>query len=497
MNRRLSKKVTDLDHPLISFSEDGNPNDLWTVRDAVRGVQIFGGIGSGKTSGSGKTLAMSFLRSNFGGIVLTGKVDETELWKEYAKKAGRSKDLLIFSEQSEYRFNPLEYELTREGEGAGQTENLVALFTSLAKMGNRLNGGGTGSGDDPFWEMALQRLIKASIDLLRLSRQDITVANITKVIREAPTGQDYRNDYTQLVGLSSDGNEEAYSNLNDWANSSYTIYCMAWAENRKLDKKDSTSFEVVKGYFLTDFAILAEKTRSSITEYFYAFASPFRSGLLAEYFAGTTSKEILPEVTFDGKIIVLDFPVKKYLQLGIYAQSIFKRLWQQAVERRNTKRYPVPVFMWVDESQYFLTEGDMMFQTTARSSRACTVMLSQNISNYYATIGGKNAEQRVNSLLGNLATKIFHANNDHVTNGWAADTIGKTFQVKTSSSVGKYDSVSVSEALHYQVEPQEFTLLLSGSKVNNYDVEAVVTCAGKRWSNGANFIKAVFNQKRS
>ena len=137
-----------------------------------------------------------------------------------------------------------------------------------------------------------------------------------------------------------------------------------------------------------------------------------------------------------------------------------------------------------------------MFQTTARSSRACTIMLSQNMSNYLSTIGGKNPEQRVNSLLGNLATKIFHANNDHVTNGWAADTIGKTFQAKTSSSVGKYDSVSVSEALHYQVEPQEFTLLLSGSEINDFDVEAVVTCAGKRWSNGANFIKAVFNQKQ-
>ena len=98
MTSRFSKKVTDLDHPLIAFSD--HPDDIWTVRDAVRGVQIFGGIGSGKTSGSGRALAMSFLRSGFGGIVLTGKVDETELWIEYAKQAGRSNDLLIFSEKS-------------------------------------------------------------------------------------------------------------------------------------------------------------------------------------------------------------------------------------------------------------------------------------------------------------------------------------------------------------------------------------------------------------
>ena len=63
--------ITDLDHALLAFSED--PRDFWTVRDAVRGTQIFGGIGSGKSSGSGKTLALSFLKSGFGGIILNGE----------------------------------------------------------------------------------------------------------------------------------------------------------------------------------------------------------------------------------------------------------------------------------------------------------------------------------------------------------------------------------------------------------------------------------------
>ncbi|MEL7223258.1 MAG: TraM recognition domain-containing protein, partial [Bacteroidota bacterium] len=299
----------------------------------------------------------------------------------------------------------------------------------------------------------------------------------------------------ELSRLANEGNEEAYQELNKWAQQSFAVHCMVWAESYELKGQDLKAFEVVSSYFLSDFATLAEKTRSSIAEYFYAFANPFRSGLLAEFFAGGTTKDILPEVTFKGKIIILDFPVKKYLQLGIYAQAIYKRIWQQAVEVRDVKRNPVPVFMWVDEAQYFLNEEDMMFQTTARSSKACTVMLSQNISNYYATIGGKNPKERVNSLLGNLATKIFHANNDYVTNEWAANTIGKTFQSRTSSSVGKYDSVSVSESLNYQVEPQEFTVLLSGSVINDFDVEGVVTVAGKKWSNGKNFIKVAFNQK--
>ena len=84
-----SKKNTlDLDHPLVKFSID-NKQDWWTIRDAVRGVQIFGGIGSGKSSGSGRTFAKAFLKNGFGGLVLCAKPDERQNWEQLAKEAGR------------------------------------------------------------------------------------------------------------------------------------------------------------------------------------------------------------------------------------------------------------------------------------------------------------------------------------------------------------------------------------------------------------------------
>ena len=61
--------------------------------------------------------------------------------------------------------------------------------------------------------------------------------------------------------------------------------------------------------------------------------------------------------TFKGKIIILDYPVKKYMQLGVYAQAIYKMMWQQAIERRDVKIYPNPVFLWIDEAQYFINEN--------------------------------------------------------------------------------------------------------------------------------------------
>jgi|GEM_PF-4259272 len=46
-------------------------SSLWTLRNAVEGVQIFGGIGSGKTSGSGRMLGLKYLSAGLGGLVLS------------------------------------------------------------------------------------------------------------------------------------------------------------------------------------------------------------------------------------------------------------------------------------------------------------------------------------------------------------------------------------------------------------------------------------------
>jgi len=84
----------DLDIPLIELSGSDSVAGVWSVRNAVEGVQIFGGIGSGKTSGSGRMLALKYLAAGFGGLVLTVKPDEKDVWVDYCAKTGRTKDLL-------------------------------------------------------------------------------------------------------------------------------------------------------------------------------------------------------------------------------------------------------------------------------------------------------------------------------------------------------------------------------------------------------------------
>ena len=381
--QRRKPRIFHLDEVLYNFypakpgSKPSEKND-WTLRDAVRGVQIFGGIGSGKSSGSGYALAMTYLKNGFGGLVLTGKVDETPVWLDYARKAGRLEDVVIFGpytdqyfekypelrrrHSSEFRFDPLEYERTREGRGAGETRNIVDLFSSLAKMGGRA----TGEVDDKnsgFWERAMRRCIQAAVNLLILAGKPVTVNQIAYVIRHTPlTGN-------PLERFDNAKETEWYA----WGQKSKTIAYIAEALKNVAhsgDPSQAQTFDVVKHYFLLEFQALAPETRSSILEDFYSLADPFRTGLLAKYFSGSTDDPVMPERTFEGKIIILDFPVKEYLEVGVYAQAIYKKLWQQAAERRAVDQYSRPVFLWVDEAQYFINHEDVMFQTTARSARA-------------------------------------------------------------------------------------------------------------------------------
>jgi len=73
-----------------------------------------------------------------------------------------------------------------------------------------------------------------------------------------------------------------------------------------------------------------------------------------------------------------------------------------------------PVFLWVDEAHYFCVVQDAAFQTTARSKGISTVRLTQNLPNFLDAYG-PDGKHKVDTLLGNHTTKIFHRNNDPTT----------------------------------------------------------------------------------
>jgi len=465
-----------LDTPLYQF----NNREPFTIRNACEGVQIFGGIGSGKSSGSGASLARSYLNAGFGGLVLCAKKDELETWRNYVKEAKRESDLIVFDTSGKWRFPFLQYEISRPGEGAGYTENLVRLFTTVFEA---LSRGSAGGGSDPYWQRAMEQLTRNAIDLAMLARGRASVPLLAKIVASAPPS-------------------EAHVGSEDWRNGSTCWELLVEANDRDLTKWELLDFETSDEYWLGEFPRMSEKTRSGIVSMFTSMADnlmrrPFR--MLFSEEPEDWTQVAYPELTHQGAIVIMNLPVKEYGNAGRAAQVIYKYLWQQAAERRDVTKNDRPVFLWVDEAQNFASSYDMQFQATARSSRACTVYITQNLPNYYAEFGTGIGKHQVDSLVGNLQTKIWHANSDPSTNLNAADTIGKDWMIRAGSSrslggdklnFGK----SSSESFDYQIPPSHFSRLATGGPLNDLIVEAIVFQNGRLWSDGGTFLTAAFKQ---
>lgn len=468
-----------LDQPLLFFSE----SDALTIRDACEGVQVFGGIGSGKTSGSGSHLARAFLSSGFGGLVLTAKADETALWKTYAEQTGRTDDLLIVGPAHAETFNILRYECEHGGPGAGVTENLVGLFDTLSQVANGNNGSG-GRENEAFWRNETKKMIRNAIDVLRFGREAITFTNIHQVIISAPRSIQIRD---------ADGAEEK----------SYCLKVLRVAtlayNNGKFGPAKDPEYLLVFNYWAEEFPQMDERPRSTVISSFTGMADVFLRGILRQLFSAETT--FTPEDSFAGKIIVLDLPQKIFNEVGVYAQVLFKYCWQRSVERRRVQMDSRPVFLWADESQHFVNEHDVTFQTTARSSRVCTIYLTQNLPNYRFVLGGtQRGDALVDSLLGNLATKIFHNNTCAQTNAYAAELFSKDWRDSDTHSYSQDAgqtklSGSTTQQLEHVVPPVTFTTLAKGGPENNYAVEAIIHQGGKTFDlSGINALRTVFFQ---
>jgi hypothetical protein len=470
---------------LLSLSE----NDDFSLANACEGVFICGTTGSGKTTGSGELFATSYLNAGMGGLVLTAKADERRLWERYCRDTGRLGDLIVFSPSEKWRFNFLDHEARRAGPGGGLTENLVNLFTEVLQVAERQTGSG-GREDEGYWRRAMRQMVRNCTDVLMLGPGKVSIPDLYRMVVSLPTSPSMVSD-------------------KDWQARSFAYQCLMAADRRPKSEAQRIDYGLCLDYCIQEFPALSDKTRSIIVSTFTSMVDVFQRSVLRELFCTTTN--ISPEAVEDGAIIVIDLPVKEFAEVGQLSQALMKYVFMRSIERRRPEANPRPVFLWVDESQLFTLQYDYLFQTTARSSRVATVYLTQNLSNYYATLGaGEEGRAVADSLLGNVVTKIFHANGDAVTNEWAANMIGRSrqFFVNASSTrqtdlasalfgVGGGQSTGgVSEVMEYEVSPQRFTTLRKGGRANSGLVDGIVFQGGRRFkATGRTWLPVTFEQR--
>lgn len=491
----------DLETTLITFlTLEGNSN--FTIRNAVEGIAIFGGIGSGKTSGSGALIASKYVEADFGGLVLTAKESERQLWENYCLEAGRSDDLIIVEPGGKHTFNFLNYEASIKLNGGTHADNLVNVLKTVLRSSEEKSGGKT---DDPFWESSLDLLLTHAVDLCLLAYNSISIQQLFNIVltapnRETSTTKEIKTD-TFIYAL-----KKAQENVNKQVNtflSSLDEKERAMLKNEDLLDRtlitkipDAAILKSVDLFFVEHYRNLAEKTRSIIELSFLGFL--FK--LLREPIHSLLCNELStfsPEDCFNGKIILIDLPVKLYQKAGRDAQVLFKYCWQRAMERRKTADDSRPVFLFADEAQHFLHEYDAEYQATARESRIATVYISQNTSNYHANMGGQKSEFKVKGFLATLGTKIFHANSDE-TNRYASEMIGEAYFKDYQHSHSAASEISFSESVSYKLEkiirPEQFTTLKTGGPLNNYLCEAIIHRQGVLFPDGRNHRKITFQQ---
>jgi hypothetical protein len=181
-----------LDHVLLYLSD----YDPWTARDACEGVIVLASPGAGKTAIVGRLIAHHLLKNGMGGLILTAKSSETRRWLQYAKEAGREKDVILFSESSGLCYDPFAYEFNRPGRGQGDVESVIEFFSLLMSVGRPSTGQGH---EDKFWELACEQLMRNIIKLLALAKQPISIANIHRVIQTLPTERVTGDDFESWI----------------------------------------------------------------------------------------------------------------------------------------------------------------------------------------------------------------------------------------------------------------------------------------------------------
>lgn len=476
------------------------------IRDSVEGIVGFGDPGGGKSSAIIRELLLAYLKAGYGGILTTIKPEDTKHLKDLIEETGRGNDLVIFSDESNLVFDPLLYELERQSKGGGKLENLVKLIDRLDALVNK---GGTGVEDAGFWLNAKYRCTTNACYLLKLSGEKINIENIKELILSASESNHVIEKYLDLQSFILDASttpeeaEGAIREILELMDRNYLINCVELSDSYiKAQGQFSKEYIKAKGYFFRQFKNMGERTKSSVLESLMGQVDRLESGLLDQHFNGKVSDELRPEKTYsEGKIILLDFPISLYDDVGKLAQGYYRMSWMNEMLRRKTDLSPEhrPVFMYIDEFHMSLfSEFEHKFQSLSRSARVATLAMTQNLNAIYVAMGSKNPESKAKNLLGNYTTTIFASNMDADTNEYASKKILKDRKLKVSSNrTDKTKSETSTYEYVPQVWPIEFTRLKRGGKQNGYICEAYVTKAGKviDWK-GSNFLKASFEQKK-
>ncbi len=497
--RQLSNGAMTIDSPLLYLGT----GDVIRTSELAEGVAVFGATGSGKSSSIAALLAQQLLAATLdaakiGFIVLIAKPDDAGIWQRYAARAGRSNDVIMLEAGGDHGFNFMEQEAARATKlGLRLTENLVSMFIEILTITQ-----GQKQHSDTFWIDSAKELMRNALDLLQAAGIKPSIFTLCDIIESAPltVEQAESEDWQQK----SDCYKAIAKAAEKFAGLKKKLSTLPAKERERLQSAER-DFKTAHDYFMVKFPEMDERPRSGVLMMFSSLIDMFRRGEMADLFCGKTTFSL--EDIERGKILILNLPVLGAMrESGRMAQILMKYLFQRHSQARDVSISPAPVVIFADEAHYFTSPNDVLFMTTARSSRTITIFISQTLRNYQEVLGNR-GEISADALLAGFQTKVFCCNGEDFTNQWASRLIGSTWQYKASSGGGQnthditpgtgYNSnINVNEQLAAQIEPRRFSELRKGGPANGCYVDCILFQPGKQWANGKNHLEITLNQKQ-
>lgn len=478
------RQIHPLDESLLSWKK----RDAFTVRQLLNGgVAIFGQTGSGKTSSSGRLIGEAIVSlPSSGGLILAAKPSDAGMWEGIFARAHRSSDLLVFSPDSPagLKFDFLDYEM-RHG---GHTRNITRCIRTIGENLRRTDGARGGREEAEFFKAQEERLIYNAVEVVKLATGRITAPELQEFITTAAQST------AEISSL-------------EWQ-AGFHNQCVRAAYARDKSSIEARDFKTASDFWLHQFPVMSDRTRSCIIAGVMGLLHVFNSGVVAELVSNGSN--VTPDVLFEGKWVLVDMAPNEWGDLGSFVSAGWKYLTQRRVLRRKvTDGDPICV-IWTDEAWQFVNSYDQAFLAQCRSHLGCMVMLAQSIHSFHSAMAGHDPKHEAEALLSNFHTKVVHLLGDFDSASWASNLLGRELKTFINGSTpppqGVFDAMmgvgnfSGGFSEHYEpvLEPRAFMSgLRSGGPAADYLADAYVIRSGEPFSTGANWLPVTFSQKPS
>jgi type IV secretory pathway TraG/TraD family ATPase VirD4 len=177
-------------------------------------------------------------------------------------------------------------------------------------------------------------------------------------------------------------------------------------------------------------ATLDERPRSSIAMTFAGMADRFLYNPTKKLFASGTYSFTPWQITHEGKLVVLDFPVNEMGKDGArLVQSMVKLTCQRDWLRHTyTPGCCNGAVLVQDEFQLLLTKVENHWAQTARASAVASLYITQNLNNIAEEFGENQPGAKTRAFLANIGTKIAHRCTCPDSCNYLSEIVGKEYR---------------------------------------------------------------------